>query len=80
MAVGMKNQAVVECRNGESINVEGECRRCGEKHCIGMERSEWEAWLKGELIQRAMPKLDSDARELLLSGLCGKCFDSIFDG
>ena len=38
-------------------------------------------WLeRGMLIQRAMPTLSADDRELLISGLLPEAFDSIFDG
>jgi hypothetical protein len=37
------------------------------------------AWRNGrDLIQRALPQLTADERELLLSGYCGSCFDSLF--
>jgi hypothetical protein len=32
----------------------------------------------GELIQRAMPEVSEGDRELLISGICGKCFDFLF--
>lgn len=31
----------------------------------------------GEHIQNVMPYLSVDERELLISGICGKCFDEI---
>jgi len=36
----------------------------------------WEE--EGELIQNALPYLSADERELLISGICGGCFDKMF--
>jgi hypothetical protein len=36
------------------------------------------AYEAGELIQRAMPDVSEDERELLISGVCGQCFDELF--
>ena len=36
-------------------------------------------WEDGELIQDAMPYLSAGERELLISGVCGKCFDKMFE-
>ncbi len=35
-------------------------------------------WKAGELIQRVMPELTPDQRELLISQTCGDCFDDMF--
>ena len=54
------------------------CRMCKEKHEITVSREEYNAYKQGELIQYAFPKLNADDRELLISGICGKCYDRIF--
>jgi len=37
------------------------------------------AWCEGKaLIQNALPQLNADQRELLISGICGSCFDALF--
>lgn len=36
------------------------------------------AWQSGELIQNAMPEVDADSREQLISGTCSKCWDKMF--
>ena len=33
---------------------------------------------RGELIQNAMPYLSPDEREILISGICGRCFDEMY--
>ena len=37
-----------------------------------------ERYLAGEHVQRAFPYLTPGQREMLLSGLCGDCFDKLF--
>ena len=37
-----------------------------------------EAWRGGELIQNALPELNTDQRELLISGTCPTCWDKMF--
>jgi len=36
--------------------------------------------MNGMHIQNAFPYLDSGQREILISGICGPCFDKIFEG
>ena len=36
------------------------------------------SWRNGEYIQDCMPYLAMDERELLMSGICGECFDGMF--
>ncbi len=35
------------------------------------------AWRNGELIQNALPALSADDRELLISGVCPSCWDTM---
>jgi hypothetical protein len=35
-------------------------------------------WKDGELIQDAMPYLSADEREILISNICGLCFEQMF--
>ena len=53
----------VECKNVQEVPVDFEGFR---------------AWQSGELIQEALPGLDTDLRELLISGICPKCWDAMF--
>jgi hypothetical protein len=38
----------------------------------------FQAWQSGEFIQDALPELSTDERELLISGICPKCWDVMF--
>ena len=56
------------------------CRLCRSEGTISCTEQEFESWKNGTHIQTAMPKLSVDQRELLISGICGKCFDEMFIG
>lgn len=52
---------------------------CAGEHVIIVGAKQFDAWKQGALIQDAFPDLGDDERELLISGVCGKCFDSMFE-
>lgn len=54
------------------------CSMCDKSFAITAPAKEFAAWESGMLIQRAMSSLSEDERELLISGICGKCFDWLF--
>ena len=55
------------------------CRKCMEQFEIRGEDRDFIRWEEeGELIQNALPYLSADERELLISGICGGCFDKMF--
>ena len=56
------------------------CNRCSETHVLQINATDVESWQNGRLIQDAMPYLSADERELLISGMCGVCFDRLFSG
>lgn len=45
-----------------------------------METADFKEWESGQPIQSVAPYLSEDERELLISGVCGKCFDDMFAG
>lgn len=55
-----------------------QCRQCRESIDIPFTEEQLKRWKAGELIQRVMPELSPDQREVLISGICGTCFDRIF--
>ena len=55
------------------------CMCCGQAATVIVVRSEYEAFRRGELIQRAMPSLPEDERELLITGTHSKCWDQMFE-
>ena len=60
------------------INIKRQCRQCRKTTTFSLDQDALARWQSGELIQKAFPKLSADERELLISGICGKCFDSLF--
>lgn len=54
------------------------CSMCKQRKDITISAEAYRRWQKGELIQRVMPELSADDRELLISGICGPCFDKLF--
>jgi hypothetical protein len=56
-----------------------ECNRCKKEQTIGgITLAKLKHYQDGELIQNVLPELSPDQRELLISGICGKCFDEMF--
>ena len=54
---------------------------CPICHCdtyLQVDAKEYARWQAGELIQVAMPDLDADEREMLISGICPTCWEDMF--
>lgn len=56
------------------------CIRCGKLHAFEVPNEGYRRWLEGERIQKALPMLTPDQREIMISGICGRCFDKMFGG
>ena len=61
------------------MTFEGRCPFCGKKTEIQIEEAQYFNWLSGAMVQDAFPTLSATDREVLLTGMCPKCQDSIFD-
>lgn len=59
--------------------IQTECRVCKMQKELKVSKKAYEDWKNGQLIQIAFPDLSADDRELLMSGICGKCFDKMFE-
>ena len=62
------------------VTITKACIRCEQTHTIQMPEKDYQRWKNGEHIQYVAPYLSADDRELLISGICGPCFDDIFAG
>ena len=62
----------------EQIIVKKTCNQCNELHQIHVYKADHDAWKNGKLIQEVMPYVPTHMRELLISGICGSCFDRLF--
>lgn len=60
------------------VTVRDNCVKCNRKVEFEVTSQEFKNWQDGMLIQRAMPNLNADQREFLMSGICGSCFDEMF--
>ena len=54
------------------------CPSCGKVNQLMASKAGIRSWRQGEHIQNAFPELNPDQRELLLTGICGKCWDDTF--
>ena len=54
------------------------CGQCKELHQIHVYSDDYKAWKNGQLSHVAMPYVPKSMRVLLLSGLCGSCFEDLF--
>ena len=57
------------------------CRECGHTEIIEASKEAWALYDGGTAtLQRCFPELSADVREMLSAlGICGKCFDKIFE-
>lgn len=54
------------------------CRWCKTTFTLSIDPQDLADWKCGhKLIQHALPYLSKDERELLVSGTCGKCWDTV---
>jgi hypothetical protein len=54
------------------------CRFCKKLYDFEVNKDDFKKWQDGELIHKAMPKLTTSQRELLISQTCDSCWDEIF--
>ena len=54
------------------------CKHCQEVHMLEVTDRQLEEHRLGKLAQYAFPTLTADERELLISGICGVCYDNLF--
>jgi hypothetical protein len=63
------------------ILLTGKCIECGKNVDNVVDAQAYGQWrFGGMFIQNAFPEMSHDDREFLISGLCGKCFDKLFEG
>lgn len=57
------------------IEKRAQCRVCQNWSSLKVKPEDIQLRQNGTLIQNALPYLNADERELLISGICGTCFD-----
>lgn len=53
------------------------CPWCGTVTTLLVNAAGYHAWKGGALIQDALPELGPDGREVLLTGICAPCWDTL---
>lgn len=54
------------------------CTSCQQPQVVSVKEEDLARWRAGEFVQKAMPYLTADERELFISGTCGTCWDELF--
>lgn len=62
-----------------TITIPKVCIECKAHIRVVVDSFGYSKWIRGTPVQIAFPELDVDKRELLVSNMCGKCFDKLFD-
>ena len=65
---------------GVMLKIQRQCKICRKVFTVEISEEAYEMWMNGVNIQDAAPEMSADDRELLISGFCGKCYDSLFEG
>lgn len=73
------NVKVCDSVNGKHVIFLGKCIECGCRQRIQVTQDEANAYNNGARIQDAFPNMPAGDREWLISGICGTCFDEMFD-
>ena len=66
--------------NYKEICVVKYCPFCGKGQEVEVNEQDYWDWEDGTLAQDAFPYLDPEEREVLISGICPTCWDSMFGG
>lgn len=63
--------------NGK-IKIKLSCKHCGHTEFVMVSEQGLKDYNSGMNIQRALPELTPDQREMIISNTCGKCWDKMF--
>jgi hypothetical protein len=74
----MRDDHAAACHGDDSTCIFAACRMCRGEFTIVVPTRSYLRWLDGELVQNAFPTMPRDERELLVSGICDKCFKGLF--
>lgn len=71
-------KAMVNSENKNLTDIETQCPECNKVTEFSVPTQEWANYVMGQSIQIAMPSVDADHREMLLTGFCSVCWDAMF--
>lgn len=61
-------------------HINTKCPYCGQTHIIIVNDEQYDKYCKNEEnIQNIFPDLDAPTREMLITGICPKCWKKIFN-
>jgi len=63
----------------DKVNVGYNCHCCSNKQTFFLNEEGFRSWQGGELIQRALPGLNSNEREALILNYCVKCVIKLYE-
>tara|TARA_R100000306_G_C4332894_1_gene121189 strand:+ start:230 stop:436 length:207 start_codon:yes stop_codon:yes gene_type:complete len=55
------------------------CHKCKKNVSFVIDKKGYERWMKGALIQNALPGLTNQEREMLITQMCIKCWKKMFE-
>ncbi|SVC55010.1 uncharacterized protein METZ01_LOCUS307864 [marine metagenome] len=62
----------------EKVGINVRCWRCEGVTTVHAALEDIQAWQDGTLVQDAMPYLNTEERELLISRTCDSCWDKMY--
>lgn len=60
------------------MKIQKVCRMCNNPVVFEISREAYDKWKAGAHLQDVAPELTVDEREIMISGVCGNCFDKMF--
>lgn len=64
----------------DAVEFSTRCISCSKKETVKVTTEQFRKMQDGTYVQSVLPNLSPDTRELFISGLCGECFDNMFEG
>lgn len=64
----------------ETMKIGLTCSHCEQTKILTVPIEGYASWVAGDLIQDALPNLAPEDRELLISKICGDCWDKFILG
>ena len=74
----MRDMETTQKGNDMMTTMWATCNKCKNQVEMAVNVDDYTSWENGALIQDTMPYLSADEREVLISGVCGTCFDKMF--
>ena len=61
------------------VTISRQCPICGKINTVEVKEEDYRDYQNGALVQNCFPYLTRDEREIIISGICTKCWDFMFD-